>query len=73
MRLPIPFLILASGLLAWVAALPDAAATAATVSFHISDETDPAEVTEATTVFINGQLVAHFELSANPPVRRRGG
>jgi len=36
----------------------------ATVSFHITDETDPAEVTEATTVFINGQLVAHFELNA---------
>ncbi len=67
MRLPIPFLVLASGLLAWVAARPGAAATAATVSFHISDETDPAEVAEATTVFINGQLVAHFELSANHP------
>ena len=40
---------------------------AATVSFHIADETDPAELTEATTVFINGQQVAHFELSATHP------
>lgn len=40
---------------------------ARTVSFHIADETDPAEVTEATTVFINGRLVAHFELSAIHP------
>jgi len=40
---------------------------AATVTFNIADATDPAEVTEATTVFINGKLVAHFELSANHP------
>ncbi len=38
-----------------------------TVTFHIADETDPSEITEATTVFINGQLVAHFELNANHP------
>lgn len=44
-----------------------AAANAATISFHIADATDPAEVTEATTVFINGALVAHFELSATHP------
>jgi hypothetical protein len=56
-------------LLALLAAPIDMAAPAQadTVSFHISDETDPAEVTEATTVFINGHLVAHFELSADRP------
>ncbi len=43
-------------------------ACAATVSFHLSDQTDPAEITEATTVFVNGQLVAHFELSAEHPL-----
>ncbi len=65
MRLPNPFLILSAALLA---SLPAAAgAVGSTVSFHISDETDPAEITEATTVFINGQLVAHFELSATHP------
>jgi len=37
------------------------------VTFSIADATDPAEVTEATTVFINGKLVAHFELSATHP------
>ena len=42
-------------------------AHAATISFHIADATDPAEVAEATTVFINGALVAHFELSAAHP------
>ncbi len=40
---------------------------ATTVTFDIADATDPAEVTEATTVFINGKLVAHFELSASHP------
>jgi hypothetical protein len=47
-----------------------AAATEAgggTVTFNIADATDPAEVTEATTVFVNGKLVAHFELSASHP------
>ncbi len=44
-----------------------AGATAATVTFNIADATDPAELTEATTVFINGKLVAHFELSASHP------
>jgi hypothetical protein len=47
-----------------------AAATEAgggTVTFNIADATDPAEVTEATTVFVNGKLVAHFELSAAHP------
>ena len=48
-------------------ALLAAPAHAATVSFHLSDQTDPAEITEATTVFVNGQLVAHFELSADHP------
>ena len=57
MRLPIV-------LLFCVAALP---ASAAMVSFHVTDQTDPLEVTEATTVFVNGQLVAHFELSAEHP------
>ena len=37
------------------------------MTFDIADATDPAEVTEATTVFINGKLVAHFELSASHP------
>jgi hypothetical protein len=44
-----------------------AGANAATVTFNIADATDPAELTEATTVFINGKLVAHFELSASHP------
>ncbi len=65
MRLPKPFLILSAALLANLPAAAGAVGT--TVSFQISDETDPAEITEATTVFINGQLVAHFELSANHP------
>ena len=46
-------------------ALPAAGTTL--VSFHLSDQTDPAEITEATTVFVNGHLVAHFELSADHP------
>ena len=50
-----------------LAALPTAGASAASVAFHITDETDPAEVTETTTIYINGQLVAHFELSAEHP------
>ena len=66
MRLPNPFLLLSAGLLASLT--PTAShAVGATVSFQIADETDPAEITEATTVFINGQLVAHFELSATHP------
>lgn len=44
-----------------------AASATDTVTFRIADATDPAEVTEATTVFINGRLVAHFELSAAHP------
>jgi len=51
------------GALFWAAS----PAAAAAVSFHIADQTDPLEVTEATTVFVNGQLVAHFELSADHP------
>jgi hypothetical protein len=43
------------------------AALASSVSFHLSDQTDPAEITEATTVFVNGKQVAHFELSAAHP------
>lgn len=66
MRLPLPLL---AGLLT-LGGLQ--AARAATVSFHISDETDPAEVTEATTVFINGHLVAHFELNAQHPFAEVG-
>ncbi len=65
MRLPNPLLILSAALLASLPATAGAVGT--TVSFQISDETDPAEITEATTVFINGQLVAHFELSATHP------
>jgi hypothetical protein len=68
MRLPTPILFLACLLTpSLAAALAPAAAGSATVSFHISDETDPVEVREATTVFINGHLVAHFELD---PVHR---
>jgi hypothetical protein len=65
MRLPNPFLNLPF-LAVLLAATPNANA-GTTISFHIADETDPAEVTEATTVFINGQLVAHFDLSASHP------
>ncbi len=66
MRLPTLALLLSASLLA--TARPSAAgAVGATVSFRIADQTDPAEITEATTVFINGQLVAHFELSAAHP------
>jgi hypothetical protein len=56
--------ILLAGLLGAVA---PPARGAATVTFDIADATDPAEVTEATTVFINGKQVAHFELSAEHP------
>lgn len=66
MRLPYPSLP-ASLLLTGALAVHPAPAKAATVNFHIADETDPSEVTEATTVFINGHLVAHFELSASHP------
>ncbi len=44
-----------------------AAIAAPTVTFTIADATDPAEVTEDTTVFIDGRLVAHFQLGANRP------
>ena len=74
MRLPNPCLLLSAILLAVLPAASRAADVPAAareadpkVSFHIADETDPAEITEATTVFINGQLVAHFELSAANP------
>jgi hypothetical protein len=66
MRLPSPFP-LASLFLAGALAVLPVPSDAATVTFHIADETDPSEVTEATTVFINGHLVAHFELSASHP------
>ncbi len=42
-------------------------ASGAMVSFRIADQTDPVEITEATTVFVNGKQVAHFELSADHP------
>ena len=64
MRLPdIRALIFAS----LIGGLASPALGATTVTFDIADATDPAEVTEATTVFINGKLVAHFELSATHP------
>jgi hypothetical protein len=66
MRLPSPFPLASLFLAGALAALP-VPSEAATVTFHIADETDPSEVTEATTVFINGHLVAHFELSASHP------
>jgi len=56
--------VLLAGLLGAIA-LP--AHGAEQVTFDIADATDPAEVAEATTVFINGKLVAHFELSAEHP------
>jgi hypothetical protein len=65
MRLPkMPTLIGMALLLCGAAQRP---CQAATVTFSIADATDPSEVTEATTVFINGKLVAHFELSATHP------
>lgn len=42
-------------------------ARAASVSLTLVDETDPAEIREATTVFINGQLVATFNLDDAHP------
>jgi hypothetical protein len=68
MRLLIAMFLLAGpALLSPCGAAQSASTQSASISFHISDETDPAEVTEATTVFINGQLVAHFELNAQHP------
>ncbi len=61
MRVPPHLAFLAAAL------LPAAPAAAAAVSFHITDTTDPSEVTETTTIYVNGQLVAHFELSATHP------
>jgi hypothetical protein len=58
-----PTLLLASLL----GSLASPARGAPTVTFDIADATDPAELAEATTVFINGKLVAHFELSADHP------
>ncbi len=66
MRLPLLPTTLSTLLLAAASALA-APSMASSVSFHISDETDPAELTETTTVFVNGRLVAHFELSADHP------
>ena len=72
MRLPIPdFIALACAALICTLALHCSAgaaeASSGNVTFRIADATDPAEVTEATTVFVNGKLVAHFELSAAHP------
>lgn len=39
-----------------------AAGGGSTVSFQVSDERDPAEVSEDTVIFIGGQQVAHFIL-----------
>lgn len=52
-------------LLLWggVSAFAAETAQAPVVQFHIMDETDPAEISETTTVFINGRFVARFELN----------
>ena len=39
------------------------------VSFQVIDETDPAEVSEDTVIFIDGHLVAHFVLDKQHPVQ----
>jgi hypothetical protein len=39
------------------------------VSFQVVDETDPAEISEDTVIFIDGHLVAHFVLDKQHPVQ----
>lgn len=60
-----------AGLAATILALPLGTARAAprstSVTLTLVDETDPAEVREATTIFINGQLAATFNLDAQHP------
>jgi hypothetical protein len=59
-------LALAAGVLPSVARA-DTAAPAGRVSFMVSDETDPQEIAEDTAVFINGTMVAHFNLDSAHP------
>jgi hypothetical protein len=56
---------LAAATLAALAFAQPARAETATVSFTVVDNADPTEVEEATTVFINGRLVATFVLNAD--------
>jgi hypothetical protein len=39
------------------------------VSFQVEDETDPAEISEDTVIFIDGHLVAHFVLNKEHPIQ----
>jgi hypothetical protein len=39
------------------------------VSFQVVDETDPAEISEDTVIFIDGHLVAHFVLDKDHPIQ----
>lgn len=39
------------------------------VSFQVEDETDPAEISEDTVIFIDGHLVAHFVLDKAHPIQ----
>jgi len=55
---------LASATLAALALAQPLRAETATVSLTVVDNADPTEVEEATTVFINGRLVATFVLNA---------
>ena len=56
---------LASLMLCLSAAAPAEAAQTATATLTVVDNADPTEVEEATTVFINGKLVATFILNAD--------
>jgi hypothetical protein len=59
--------------LAAAALSPPAAAAAPPpqggVSFQVEDETDPAEISEDTVIFIDGHLVAHFVLDKAHPIQ----
>jgi hypothetical protein len=50
------------------AASPASPAPSGSVSFQVIDETDPAEISEDTVIFIDGHLVAHFVLDKQHPV-----
>ena len=55
----------------WIVLVPLIAAAAPTggVSFQVVDETDPAEISEDTVIFIDGHLVAHFVLDKAHPIQ----
>ena len=46
-----------------------APAPSGAVSFQVIDETDPAEISEDTVIFVDGHLVAHFVLDNQHPVQ----